>query len=229
MQKEKFIKTDQNQAQITNNSENKTDEFYYKKNAEKCYDNITINQILERVSLGVSEEILGIFERSGRIYKPPFLVITTQKILSVQLPLFKIWSFSYGEHLWAIKKTMIAGYQIKKGILRGDLILNLVDGSTYPLRGINKNIFHSITQALDSFQKGGTETTTRETKPSIGKPITHISEPFFCQVCETSRPATTPRMKCESCNRFVCLDCFSQMANLGKTNCPMCEGKLYSQ
>ena len=59
--------------------------------------------------------------------------------------------------------------------------------------------------------------------------LSKITEPFFCQVCEASRPATSRRMKCETCSRYVCLDCFTQMANVGKPDCPMCGGRLYSQ
>jgi hypothetical protein len=59
--------------------------------------------------------------------------------------------------------------------------------------------------------------------------ITKITEPFFCQVCETSRPSTMTRMKCETCSRYVCFDCFTQMVNVGKPDCPMCEGRMYSQ
>ena len=225
MQKEKLIKTDQNETQIISNNERDNNLFYYKKNGEKSYDSIKVNQILEKVSLGVSEEILGMFEISGRIIKPPVLVITTQKLIEVRLPIILF----FGEGLWALKKTQIAGYRIRKGLIKDELFLNLFNGSSVLIRGINRNVVHSITQALDSFQKEDTETTAREIKPSITRPITEIFEPFFCQVCEASRPATTSRMKCESCNRFVCFDCFSQMANVGKTNCPMCRGKLYSQ
>lgn len=72
------------------------------------------------------------------------------------------------------------------------------------------------------------EPVKQRVEPQRHQQIHQVSEPFFCQVCESSRPATTVRMKCSTCNRFVCIDCFSQMVNVGKTNCPMCEGKLYS-
>jgi hypothetical protein len=79
----------------------------------------------------------------------------------------------------------------------------------------SEEIIHSPTQVP----------TTKSSKPTITK----VTEPFFCQVCEAARPATMQRMKCETCSRYVCFDCFTQMVNVGKTDCPMCEGRLYSQ
>ena len=73
-------------------------------------------------------------------------------------------------------------------------------------------------------------TQSKASTPTAKTPkITKITDPFFCQVCEASRPSTMQRMKCETCSRFVCFDCFTQMVNVGKTDCPMCGGRLYSQ
>ncbi len=85
----------------------------------------------------------------------------------------------------------------------------------------------ALTKGMNLLQEGSRKTVEEE-KPKIKK-ITKIAEPFFCQVCESSSPATSLRMKCDACNRLVCFDCFSQMANVGKADCPMCGGRLYSQ
>lgn len=75
--------------------------------------------------------------------------------------------------------------------------------------------------------------------PSIGKTTefiettsikktskTMIHPPFHCQLCGIKHPAGTPRLQCENCGRFVCTDSFADMARVGRTICPMCEGKL---
>jgi len=58
------------------------------------------------------------------------------------------------------------------------------------------------------------------TKPEI------ITPPFYCQLCSIKHKAGTPRMQCDSCGRLVCIEAFAEMAQVGRTNCPMCDGKL---
>jgi ribosomal protein L40E len=57
---------------------------------------------------------------------------------------------------------------------------------------------------------------------------TTITPPFFCQLCSIKHIAGTPRMQCDSCGRYVCVEAFADMAKVGRTNCPMCDGKLTS-
>jgi len=52
--------------------------------------------------------------------------------------------------------------------------------------------------------------------------------PFYCQLCSIKHLAGTPRMQCDACGRFVCVKAFAEMAQVGRTNCPMCDGKLIS-
>jgi hypothetical protein len=53
-----------------------------------------------------------------------------------------------------------------------------------------------------------------------------VSPPFYCQLCSIKHPAGTPRMQCEACGRYLCVDSFADMAKVGRTACPMCDGKL---
>lgn len=55
---------------------------------------------------------------------------------------------------------------------------------------------------------------------------TTIAPPFYCQLCSIKHPAGTPRMQCEACGRYLCVDAFADMAKVGRTSCPMCDGKL---
>ncbi|MHA2226164.1 MAG: hypothetical protein ACXAC8_13215 [Candidatus Hodarchaeales archaeon] len=55
-----------------------------------------------------------------------------------------------------------------------------------------------------------------------------LTPPFYCQLCSIKHTAGTPRMQCDSCGRFVCIEAFAEMAQVGRTNCPMCDGKLIS-
>lgn len=55
-----------------------------------------------------------------------------------------------------------------------------------------------------------------------------ITPPFYCQLCSIKHPAGTPRMQCDACGRYVCIEAFADMARVGRTNCPMCDGKLIS-
>lgn len=52
------------------------------------------------------------------------------------------------------------------------------------------------------------------------------SPPFYCQICALKHPAGTQRMQCEECGRSICIDSFADMAKVGRTNCPLCDGKL---
>ncbi|MHA1541908.1 MAG: hypothetical protein ACTSQH_02910 [Candidatus Hodarchaeales archaeon] len=53
-----------------------------------------------------------------------------------------------------------------------------------------------------------------------------IQPPFYCQLCSVKHPAGTPRMQCESCGRFVCVEAFAEMVKVGRSSCPMCDGTL---
>ena len=61
----------------------------------------------------------------------------------------------------------------------------------------------------------------------VAKPQT-LTPPFYCQLCSIKHAAGTPRMQCDACGRFVCIEAFADMAQVGRTNCPMCDGKLSS-
>jgi hypothetical protein len=50
--------------------------------------------------------------------------------------------------------------------------------------------------------------------------------PFYCQLCSLKHTAGTPRMQCEACGRFVCVDSFADMVKVARSSCPMCDGKL---
>ena len=53
-----------------------------------------------------------------------------------------------------------------------------------------------------------------------------IQPPFYCQLCSVKHLAGTPRMQCESCGRFVCVEAFAEMVKVGRSSCPMCDGTL---
>ncbi|MHA2246113.1 MAG: hypothetical protein ACXADY_14210 [Candidatus Hodarchaeales archaeon] len=55
-----------------------------------------------------------------------------------------------------------------------------------------------------------------------------ITPPFYCQLCSIKHKAGTPRMQCDTCGRYVCVEAFAEMAQVGRTSCPMCDGKLSS-
>lgn len=52
------------------------------------------------------------------------------------------------------------------------------------------------------------------------------SPPFYCQICAIKHPAGTQRMQCDECGRSICIDSFADMAKVGRTKCPLCDGKL---
>ncbi|MHA1973751.1 MAG: hypothetical protein ACTSW1_12195, partial [Candidatus Hodarchaeales archaeon] len=142
----------------------------------------------------------------------------------------------WGEKVMGVRKNQISAHFINKGTLTASLVIETTGGWNFVFENLNKKVIPYIQTALNKLHNERPK--TRDTfepqvspqySPSTERTVTDMGEPFFCQVCESARPATTPRMKCETCNRYVCLDCFSQMASAGKTNCPMCGGKLYSQ
>jgi len=52
------------------------------------------------------------------------------------------------------------------------------------------------------------------------------SPPFYCQLCAIKHPAGTQRMQCDECGRSICIDSFTDMAKVGRTKCPLCDGKI---
>jgi hypothetical protein len=63
----------------------------------------------------------------------------------------------------------------------------------------------------------------------IAPSIVSVQPPFYCQLCSVKHSAGTPRMQCESCGRFVCVEAFAEMVKVGRSSCPMCDGKLTAQ
>jgi len=95
-----------------------------------------------------------------------------------------------------------------------------------------KEIIQHIASLVSQVQTTPTKQNMRHLHPedsSSSKQITQITEPFYCQVCESQRPSTKARLKCGDCSRYVCIDCFTQMAQVGKMGCPMCEGNLVTE
>ncbi len=207
-----------------------SDLFFYKANGSISYDFSIISQIRRSFSLNESETVLGIFQLGERIWKRPFLVITNQQIVKFTPG----YIGDFGEKLMSVRKNQIAGYYIEKGTFLASLLIETTGGWTFTFRNINKNVINAISTAMNQLedQKAPLVTADRPVQKEedpIVKPITKIAEPFYCQVCDSSRPATTHRMKCEECHRLVCFDCFTQMGQVGKTACPMCGGRLYTQ
>ena len=55
-----------------------------------------------------------------------------------------------------------------------------------------------------------------------------LLESFYCELCSIKHASGTPRMKCEVCSRYICVEAFVEMTKVGKATCPMCDGKLIS-
>lgn len=55
---------------------------------------------------------------------------------------------------------------------------------------------------------------------------------FYCQLCETRHSGVTPRLQCESCGQYVCVDAFNEMRDAFQAfqqfqhSCPMCDGQM---
>jgi len=99
-------------------------------------------------------------------------------------------------------------------------VLNQVKSKT-------KEIAHPIpreqeTQPLNTIQK---QSTNSKTYPSVIKEKMS-SPPFYCQLCAIKHPAGTQRMQCDECGRSICIDSFADMAKVGRTKCPLCDGKI---
>lgn len=57
-------------------------------------------------------------------------------------------------------------------------------------------------------------------------PLDMTIPPFYCQLCGIKHIAGTPRLQCEKCARYVCVESFTDMATVGRSTCPMCDSKL---
>ena len=48
--------------------------------------------------------------------------------------------------------------------------------------------------------------------------------PFFCQVDGETHPATDTAYQCTECGRFICKKCLTDLMEIGRPSCPMCNG-----
>ncbi|MFW9780296.1 MAG: PHD finger domain-containing protein [Candidatus Heimdallarchaeota archaeon] len=76
-------------------------------------------------------------------------------------------------------------------------------------------------------QKGGKVANVSEISQTTStSPATSHSPPFYCQLCGVKHIAGTPRMQCDNCGRYVCVEAFAESAKVGRVVCPMCDGRL---
>ncbi|MFW9853524.1 MAG: PHD finger domain-containing protein [Candidatus Thorarchaeota archaeon] len=76
-------------------------------------------------------------------------------------------------------------------------------------------------------QKGGkTQNVSEIPQTASASTITSGAPPFYCQLCGVKHIAGTPRMQCDNCGRYVCVEAFAESAKVGRVVCPMCDGRL---
>ncbi|MFW9905818.1 MAG: hypothetical protein ACFFFH_15910 [Candidatus Thorarchaeota archaeon] len=198
---------------------------FYNKSGYLSFDFDVTTQIMREFSLGETEKILGIFQTGFPLVRSKFIIVTNQKIFYYTPSII----FDYGERIRNLPKDKIDSYSFRKKGRRVTLIIKSVDRDYFLFRGIDKKIIEPIQNTLKLLElKHEKPVFTRGIEKKRSKNIVTPVESTLCQVCESQHSTTVTSLICDTCNRFVCIDCFYQRARSGKTGCPNCDGSLIS-
>ena len=199
---------------------------HYNRSGYLSFNFAIAEKIMRALNFTESEIILGIFQNYDPIDRS-LLIITDSKVIKYT-PGFIL---DYGENIYIIPKEKIASFNFRKGTVLSTLTIEPSDEKPLVFSSLNKRTIEPLRATLNQLEQ--VHVTTVSKIPTMHekkeRKIKAVSEPFFCQVCESKRPGTTERLQCDTCSRFVCIDCFNQMVQVGKKGCPMCDGRLISQ
>ncbi len=199
---------------------------FYNKTGYLSFDFDITTKVMRELNLSKTEKILGIFQTRTKIIRSSFAIITNQQIIDYSPPIIS----DYGDRILYLPKDQIISYLFRKKGRKVTLILESVDGGSFIIRGLDKKVLEPIQNIMNLLELNYRKPDiVRLVQKKRRKYLTTRVEPFVCQVCESQKSRTEPNLKCDTCSRFVCVDCFCQMVHEGRTSCPKCEGSLVSQ
>ncbi len=199
---------------------------FYNKAGLLSFDFDITTKIIRELNLLKEETILGVFQTSKRIIFSSFVIITNQQIINYSPPIIS----DYGERVYYLPRKQISNYHFQKKGRKVILVIESVDEEPFIIQGLDKKVVEPIQNLMNLLEiKYKKPDIIRLVQKKRQKSFTIRKELFICQVCESQLSRTTPNLKCDICSRYVCLDCFCQIAHEGRMRCPKCEGGLVSQ
>ncbi|MFX1506056.1 MAG: hypothetical protein ACFFDC_08065 [Promethearchaeota archaeon] len=198
---------------------------FYNKSGYLSFDFDVTTHIMRGLSLSETEEILGIFQTRFRLIRSSFIIITSLQILIFNPSIF----FDYGEKIIILLKDQINSYYFQRKGRKANLIIESLDRGLFLIRGLDRKVVEPIQNILNLLElKHEKPIATRVVKQNRGKAIATPAESILCQVCESQHSTTVAGLICDTCSRFVCIDCLCQRTRTGKISCPKCDGNLIS-
>lgn len=198
---------------------------FYNKSGYLSFDFDITTKIMREIKLSKAEKISGVFQKEPdvKIIGSSFLIITNEQIIDYSPPIF----YDYREKIQYVPKKQLDTFTFRKKGRKTTLTVESIDGVYFIFRGLSKKVVEPIQNSLNLLGLKQEEPVIEHIKKvKMKNGITNTIEPFFCQVCESHQPNETASLICDTCSRAICINCFCQMARVGETNCPKCEGNL---
>ncbi len=198
---------------------------FYSKSGYLSFDFGVTTQIMRAFSLSETEKILGIFQLRLQLIRSSYIIFTNHQILTYTPSIV----FDYGEEIRNLPIDQIDSNSFRKKGRKVILIIKSTDERHSLVHNIDKKVVEPIQNILNILElKYEKFEAKRVVKAKRAKKITTPAKSTLCQVCESPRSRTVASLICDTCNRYVCIDCFCKMSQAGKTSCPKCDGSLIS-
>ena len=198
---------------------------FYNRSGYLSFDFDITTKIMRELNLNKNEIIFGMYQSGIKILGPSFIIITNQHLINYTPSIM----LAYEDRIRYLPKKQVISYHFRKK-RRLTLIVESVDGRFFIIGGLDKKVLEPLQNSLNLLElKHKKAETVRLVQKKERRNKTTRGEPFVCQVCESQRSSTIPNLECDTCSRYVCIDCYCQMAHEGRTSCPKCEGSLVSQ
>ena len=198
---------------------------FYNKSGYLSFDFDVTTKIMRRLSLSETEKILGIFQTGFGLFFSSFTIFTNHQILKFYLSTLD----DYGVISRSLPKDQINNYYFQRKGGKSILIIKPVDEDLFLIPILDKKVVEPIQNILNVLElKHEKSVANRVIEQKRGKRIKTSPDSIICQVCESQQSREVASLICDTCNRFVCINCFCQKARVGKTNCPKCGGSLIS-
>jgi hypothetical protein len=199
---------------------------FYNKAGYLSFDFDITTKFMRELNLKKDETILGIFQSVAKIIRSAYVIITDQNIIDYSPSII----FGYGDRIHYLPKNQVSSYHFRKKRRKMILIIESVESGFFIIESLDRKVLEPIHEVMNLLE-------LKHRKPDIRRLVQkkrkqNVStgvESFICQECESQQASTTPNLKCDTCGRYVCIECFYQLTREGISHCPKCEGSLVSQ
>ncbi|MHA1944600.1 MAG: hypothetical protein ACW97W_00760 [Candidatus Hodarchaeales archaeon] len=199
---------------------------FYNKAGYLSFDFDITTKIMREINLSKEETIQGIYQSGVKMIQSSFVIITNQNIIDYSPSII----FGYGDRIHYLPKNQVTSYHFRKKRGKMTLIIESVEGGSFIIGGLDRKVLEPIHNVMNLLELRHKKPDIRRLVQKKRKQIVSPGvESFICQECESQQASTTPNLRCDTCGRYVCIECFYQMTHEGITHCPKCEGSLVSQ